>query len=221
MIKEQDNLLDEGRMPEPAPGKKVISFSLPGGEEKPGEAAARKRKAKEKEKEKNAQSGLTEADFAIFNAEDYKDLSASPRRRSREVALLLLFAVVGGNGWDLAANILSDTGIRGENAAFALDLAKNAFSSLEESDRILSSYARDWDVSRFSTVDRNILRLAVAELLGEDHAGHNIIINEAVELGKKFGSEESGAFINGMLDNIYSQEIKRRSEHKNAEDHPQ
>jgi len=193
------DFLDEepGRMPEPAPGKKVISFSLPEVEE------PRRKPARKKAKEEP----VTETDFTAANEEDYKDLSASPRRRAREVSLMLLFAVAGGSTWELAETVLTDTGIQGENVTFASMLARNAYDRMAESDALLARYAKDWDVSRFSAVDRNILRLSIAELFALPEKYH-IAINEAVELGKKFSSDESAAFVNGILDRICKEEIK-------------
>ena len=212
MSKEDDIILEEqGRMPEPAPGKKVISFTLPQAEP-PKKKTVRKPKLKE-------EAPAPHADFAAANQEDYKDLSPAPRRRAREVALMLLFAVAGGSTWELAETILEDTGVKGENIAFACLLARNAWEYVEKSDNLLAFYAKDWDVARFSAVDRNILRLAIAELFANKDL-HNIIINEAVELGKKFSSEESGAFVNGILDRIYKCEIQAAAKAEDAEDNP-
>lgn len=186
------------RTTEPAPGGKVITFSLP-----PSEPPAKPRRRAPRKAEAAAP-----ADFAVYNAEDYCELSTAPRRRAREVSLLLLYAAVSSGDWSSAAQILDDTGVRGGSAAFARTLAEQAYAAMEESDRLLQQYAREWDIERFSSVDRNILRLALAELMREGEAQAVVIINEAIELGKKFGSAESGAFINGILDNIFNQEIK-------------
>ena len=207
----------EGHMPEPAPGRRVISFGLPAAAETPVVKKARKpRVQKAVDEYVEAAQGLSEADFAAFNLEDYKDLSASPRRRSREAALLILYAACRGadmdETWSFGRRILADTGVDEDNAVFAMDLARNAYLQREECDRLLSAYAREWDVERFSSVDLSILRLATAELLTGRGPDPTVIINEGVELGKKFGSEESGAFINGMLDSIYNQALKPKLE---------
>ena len=85
------------RMPEPAPGRRVISFSLPEAEDPPVKKRGRRPKTQKAiddyvSEADAAAAAATAAAFAAFNAEDYKDLSASPRRRSREAALLLLFS---------------------------------------------------------------------------------------------------------------------------------
>lgn len=197
--------LEEVDLPEPAPGGKIITFSLPVAEEK----TPRPRAAKKADPEKAC---LTEADFAAFNKEDYAGLSELPRRRAREAALLLLFAATSGGGWETAGHILRDVGVSGENAEFALALAKAAHDELAENDRLLARYARDWDVERFSSVDRSVLRLALSELRHETAENRTIVINEAIELGKKFGSADSGPFVNAMLDNIARQEPLARAE---------
>lgn len=206
------------RMPEPAPGRRVISFSLPEAEEPPVKKRGRKPKTQKavdsyvSEAEAEA-AKATAAAFAAFNAEDYKDLSASPRRRSREAALLLLFAATRGSdaeeGWSFARNILRDAGLDCHGAVYAMELARQAYDRREECDRYLSAYARDWSPDRFPAVDLAILRLALSELLSGG-AAPTVVINEAVELAKKFSAEDSSAFVNGMLDNIYKYEIKEK-----------
>lgn len=206
----------EERMPEPAPGRRVISFSLPETEEPPLKKRGRKPKVQQAVDEyENADQPGNEELFAAFNLEDYKDLSAAPRRRSREVALLLLFAATRGpepdEKWSFARNILRDTGLDCHQAVFALDLARQAWDRREDSDAWLSAYARDWSPDRFPAVDLAILRLAVAELT-TDCSAPTVVINEAVELAKKFSADDSAAFINGMLDNIYKSEIKDKQD---------
>lgn len=148
--------------------------------------------------------------FRILNEEDYRDLSTTPRRRARELSLLILFqVVVGGCDWDTARRVLEDTNVTGENAVFALSLARRAQEDRERSDKWMSACAREWDVERFAQVDRLILWLGASELHRDTESQPSIIINEAVELAKKFGSDESAAFINGMLDSIYNKFIKK------------
>lgn len=196
--------LDEVDLPQPAPGKKIITFSLP------PLAAAEEVKPRRRAKPKPAPP--LPLDFTALNREDYAELSGAPRRRAREAALLLLFALSGGSDWQQAEGILADVGVGGENADFALELARQAQARQTASDQLLSRYARDWELERFSAVDRCVLRLAVPELLLAEGDERRIVINEAVELGKKFGSEDSGAFVNAILDSIYQQQLKEREQ---------
>jgi len=73
----------------------------------------------------------------------------------------------------------------------------------EELDRKLESHSENWRLDRMSLVDRNVLRMALYELLHMEEIPPKVSLNEAVDLGKKFGGEESGSFINGILDSIY------------------
>lgn len=159
------------------------------------------------------------AKFATMNKEDYRDLAESPRRRAREAALLLSFQMdMGGESWNLAARVLTDIGLSEDGAAFALQLAQSAAADQERCDQLINEYAREWTVDRFAAIDRNILRLAIAELLHDQNSANaNIIINEAIELAKKFGDENSGSLVNGILDAIRIKELTIPS----AEDAPQ
>ena len=76
----------------------------------------------------------------------------------------------------------------------------------EDLDRIIEQYSSNWKIDRMAHVDRNILRIAVYELLYCDDIPPKVAINEAIDIGKKYGSEDSGAFINGVLDKVKSEE---------------
>ena len=91
---------------------------------------------------------------------------------------------------------------------FARHLVLGIWTKREELDSLISRSSRNWRLERMSHVDRNVLRLGAFEMLFMKDIPPKVSIDEAVELGKKFGSEESGAFINGVLDNIYNQ-LKR------------
>jgi N utilization substance protein B len=72
----------------------------------------------------------------------------------------------------------------------------------EELDALIARYSEHWRLERMALVDRNLLRLATFELLYRDDIPAKVVINEAVELAKRYGTEESGAFVNGLLDRI-------------------
>ena len=86
---------------------------------------------------------------------------------------------------------------------FFLELVKGVLDNREHIDRQIEHFSQNWKVQRMSCVDRNILRVAVFEILYRDDIPAKVSINEAVDIGKTFGTEESGAFINGILDTIY------------------
>ena len=82
------------------------------------------------------------------------------------------------------------------------ELVREVRTSREWLDEVIAGSARRWKLDRMATVDRNVLRLAVHELLGHD-APPRVVIDEAIEIAKKYGSEDSGGFINGILDDVH------------------
>ena len=82
------------------------------------------------------------------------------------------------------------------------DLVEGVTSHLEELDVFIVRYSEHWRLERMTIVDRNLLRLAIFELLYQPHIPVKVVINEAVEMAKRFGSEASGGFVNGILDQV-------------------
>jgi len=89
---------------------------------------------------------------------------------------------------------------------FATELATGTREKLSSIDNLLKKYADNWDISRLAAVDRNILRLAIYELLFLDDIPPKVTINEAIEIAKKYSTADSGKFINGILDRIKNEE---------------
>lgn len=85
---------------------------------------------------------------------------------------------------------------------FALDLTKNTLLNLDEIDLLIQGQSENWEFSRLALVDKNILRMATYEIVFK-RVHPAIIINEAIEISKKYSTENSGRFINGILDSIY------------------
>lgn len=86
---------------------------------------------------------------------------------------------------------------------FFLDLVRGVVQAREQVDAVIERFSSHWKIHRMSAVDRNILRIAVYEMFARDDIPSKVSLNEAIEMGKKFGTEESGAFINGILDSIH------------------
>lgn len=86
---------------------------------------------------------------------------------------------------------------------FFLELVKGVMQNLVQIDPIIERFSSNWKISRMSCVDRNIMRCAVYEMLFCDNIPLKVSINEAIDIGKKFGTEESGAFINGIIDSVH------------------
>jgi N utilization substance protein B len=90
----------------------------------------------------------------------------------------------------------------GPPPAYLLDLVAGVTSHLEELDVFIVRYSEHWRLERMTIVDRNLLRLAIYELLYQPQIPAKVVINEAVEMAKRFGSEASGGFVNGILDQV-------------------
>jgi N utilization substance protein B len=128
------------------------------------------------------------------------------RRRSREMAVKVLYqADMSGVSITEAFRLFCEHfGGSEQSMVFAKELLDGIDAHFDTINSLISQFSEHWRLDRMSRVDRNILRLAVYELLGRPDIPAKVSINEAVELGKKFGTEESGAFINGILDRIRS-----------------
>lgn len=129
------------------------------------------------------------------------------RRLGREIALQLLYSRDYGPGEAAPAmELVLDESEVGAAAgrSFADELVRGVLERREEIDAQIAAKSRNWAISRMSRVDLNILRLAAFELLYRDDIPKNVTINEAIEVAKKFGTEESPAFVNGILDEIAS-----------------
>jgi len=94
---------------------------------------------------------------------------------------------------------------------FALDICRVISDNIEEIDSLIPKYLKNWKFDRILVIDRNILRMGVAELIYKDDIPYKVTINEAIELAKKFGDEKSGSFVNGVLDNFVKNEIQNFS----------
>jgi N utilization substance protein B len=84
----------------------------------------------------------------------------------------------------------------------ALQLARNTWENVADLDGRLRSFAQHWDLSRMAAVDRNVLRLAAYEILHDPQVPKSVAINEALEIVKRFSTEESSRFVNGVLDRL-------------------
>ena len=135
------------------------------------------------------------------------------RRRARELALQFLYQLdVNGEAdptpheaefWERHA--LDDA-----TRAFIAALVHGTKANQEKIDQLITQVAEHWDLERMAVVDRNLLRLAVYELLWEPDVPAKVAINEAIEIAKKFGARESSRFINGILDRV-SKELRPAS----------
>jgi len=126
------------------------------------------------------------------------------RRKARELALQFLYGIEVNPG-DLEEKLASFWQMNRterEIEEFAASLIRGVVQHKEHIDRTISEHALNWDIERIISVDRNVLRLAVYELAFRPDIPHVVTINEAVDIAKKFGTAESGKFVNGILDNV-------------------
>ncbi len=127
------------------------------------------------------------------------------RRLSRELALqaLFLFDVnKSDDTWLEQFCAQREDELTDMVKPFFLDLVEGVLSGWDDIDGLLNKYSKNWKISRMPVVDRNIMRIATFELLKQKDIPPSVSINEAVEIGKKFGTRDSGSFINGVLDKI-------------------
>jgi len=131
------------------------------------------------------------------------------RKIAREQAFRLLFAVdVGENTIEEASELVMDS-LNDDQKNFALREVKGVLNNMSSIDEVINKYSEDWPVSRMAAADRNILRLAVFEILHCDDIPVSVAINEAIELAKKYGDEKSYKFINGLLGSIARDHLTR------------
>ena len=122
----------------------------------------------------------------------------------RALALKVLYEVdsVGHNVDETLTRFLAKEGLSEENAAFARELVSGVVQNREKIDHNIQSFAPAWPVEQIPVVDRNILRLAIFEILLDNKVPVKVAINEAVELAKTFGSDNSSKFVNGVLGSV-------------------
>ena len=131
------------------------------------------------------------------------------RRRARIVAFQALFEIdsVGHDPTYAIYMRLGEEGLPPEGEAFCRELAHGVLRHREVLDRIIQRIAPEWPIAQMAITDRNILRMAAYEVLYTTETPTKVVINEAVELAKLFGSDSSGRFVNGVLGTLVA---KRR-----------
>jgi N utilization substance protein B len=130
------------------------------------------------------------------------------RRKSRELALQALYQgeLAGGAEPFDFAEFCVHFQVSKKAIPYAKRLLDGVQDNREELNQLISRYADNWRLERMSVVDRNILRLAVFELYFQDDVPTSVAINEAVEIAKRYATDDSGAFINGILDTMVKME---------------
>ncbi|PIE60870.1 MAG: transcription antitermination factor NusB [Desulfobacterales bacterium] len=132
------------------------------------------------------------------------------RRKSRELALQAMF-FLDVNDTDFEAGLQGfcdqhEDALNDAVKPFFWELVNGTMEKRGDIDQMLNRWAKNWKISRMPVVDRNMMRLAVFEMMYCPDIPPSVSINEAVEIGKKYGTRDSGPFINGVLDRIRVQE---------------
>ena len=127
------------------------------------------------------------------------------RRSSRELALKFLYQSEfnEGHSEELLTQFIDQVASKDGVGDYMRELVKAIFNHRDEIDSAIQKYSEHWALDRMTLIDRNILRMGVCELVYLDSVPPKVAINEAVEIAKKFGNDDSPDFINGVLDHIF------------------
>jgi len=134
------------------------------------------------------------------------------RRKARVIALQALFEVdsVGHDAGETVSRLVAEAALPEEAEVFVRELVDGVLTNKDRIDSMIQTYAPAWPVAQLATIDRNILRLAIFEISLNNRVPVKAAINEAVELAKTFGSENSAKFINGVLGTVSAQSSGER-----------
>jgi N utilization substance protein B len=133
------------------------------------------------------------------------------RRKSREFALQVLYQlnITKQEAITALTRFQEHFSPNEEADEFLKRLVLGVLEHCQEFDRLIEQYSENWRLDRITMVDRNILRMALFELLYCEEIPPKVTINEAIDLGKRYGSEDSGSFINGILDRIQNEVVRK------------
>jgi len=131
---------------------------------------------------------------------------AGARRKARALVLQALYEIdtAGHKVDEVITPLLAGEGLSAENAAFVRELVSGVIENRGKIDLNIQKFAPAWPIGQIPAVDRNILRLAIFEILFDNKAPVKVAINEAVELAKTFGGDNSSRFVNGVLGSVSS-----------------
>ena len=132
------------------------------------------------------------------------------RRDARELVLRSLYCweISGKKPEEVFSDLVSQIELDNSSKLFSRELFKKVIEHQKEIDELIKKNVQHWDFSRIAVVDKNILRIGICELLYLDDIPVKVSLDEAIELAKKYSSEDSGSFVNGVLDAI-AKKIKK------------
>lgn len=128
----------------------------------------------------------------------------SARRKARALALQALYEIdsAGHEVEGVLTYLLAEDGVSEENASFIREMVNGVIQNRDKIDHYIQKFAPAWPIEQLAIIDRNILRLAIFEILLDNKVPVKVAINEAVELAKTFGSDNSFKFVNGVLGSV-------------------
>jgi N utilization substance protein B len=131
-------------------------------------------------------------------------MMAGVRRKARTLALQALYEIdtSGHKADDVTRRLFAEEDLTEENEAFVWDIVSGVIDNKDKLDQSIREHAPAWPVEQLPVIDRNILRLAIFEILIDNKVPVKVAINEAVELAKTFGADRSSKFVNGVLGSI-------------------
>lgn len=125
------------------------------------------------------------------------------RHRGRECALQIMYQVDAGSSAEQAiADFFAHFALSQEGIDFSTELVKGTVANLANIDEKITAHSSKWRIDRMAVVDRNVLRLATYELNYTPELPPKVVLNEWIEVVKRYGTEHSGAFVNGILDSM-------------------
>ncbi|HEX3010615.1 MAG TPA: transcription antitermination factor NusB [Syntrophomonadaceae bacterium] len=135
------------------------------------------------------------------------------RRKAREVAFKVLFQVdqVEADPHRAFRYMIQDVQLEEKDRDFSWQLVEGSLNHLREIDEKISHFAKDWALERMSAVDKNIMRIASFEILFTEDSQSVVAIDEAIEISKRYGEENSGSFVNAILDKILGEKNEHLS----------
>jgi N utilization substance protein B len=132
-------------------------------------------------------------------------VSAGTRRKARELAMQMLFQADLGKQTPEQVRITfwkAGDAVEAETKGFAEDLFRVATGNLERIDELIAANSKHWRLERMPAVDRNLLRMAIGEMIGFKSTPFPVVINEALEIARRYSAPESINFLNGVLDAV-------------------
>ena len=139
-----------------------------------------------------------------------KSSGPGARRKTRVVSLQVLYEAdsVGHDVELVLQGRTEDAGLSGPSVEFAKDLVHGVLANRKEIDKIVSGFAPSWPIDQMAIIDRNILRIAVYEIVIGRTTPPKVAVNEAVELAKAYGSDSSSKFVNGVLGSVMETAVR-------------